>query len=218
MKDEMHSLVSLSFPCFTCGEVTDEMILSFPNLQNLSCIVVKPINASTDSSPFFAFESLCKLESLNISYYGKVLKAGELNFPSSIKKLTLSNFQLPWSHISVIGRLPNLEVLKLKSKTFEGPSWTTEEEHFLNLKCLKLDTLNIVHWNASGDHFSRLQQLIVRKCEQLEEIPLDIASISTLQIIEVHQCRKSVEDSVRRIEEEDIEGLKIFIKSSHSVV
>ncbi|CAI9095415.1 OLC1v1031368C1 [Oldenlandia corymbosa var. corymbosa] len=218
IKDEMHSLVSLSFPCFTCGKVTDEMIMRFPNLRKLRCIVLKPRDISVGFFPFPSFRSLCKLESLNISYYGQVLNAVELNFPSSVKKLTLSNFRLPRSHISLIGRLPKLEVLKLKSKAFEfeGSSWTMEEGEFLNLKYLKLDTLDIVLWDASSDNLPRLQQLIVRKCMQLEEIPFDFVNISTLVKIEVQQCGMSVEESVKRIGEEEIEGLQIVINNSHS--
>ncbi|CAI9109957.1 OLC1v1009901C1 [Oldenlandia corymbosa var. corymbosa] len=146
-KDEIQSLISLSFPCFTCGKVADDTIKRFPNLRKLKCIVVKPRDSMV-LSLFPAFESLCMLESLNISYYGNVLKAGEWNFPSSVKKLTLSHFHLPWNDISVIGRLQNLEVLKLKAEAFEGASWTMEEGEFLNLKYLKLDTLDIIHWDS----------------------------------------------------------------------
>ncbi|CAI9091166.1 OLC1v1026120C1 [Oldenlandia corymbosa var. corymbosa] len=207
---QLLSLVSLSFPCLTCGEVTDEMMMRFPNIRKLRCIILKPLGGSPGFSPFPAFSSLCKLESLNMSYHGKVLNAGELNFPSGIKKLMLSNFRLPWSQMSVIGRLPNLEVLKLGSKAFEGSTWTMEEGEFLNLKYLKLETLNIVHWDASVDNLlPQLQQLIVRNCVKLEEIPSDFVYISTLEKIEVQHCGISVEESVKRIDEEGIEGLQI---------
>ncbi|CAI9091167.1 OLC1v1026121C1 [Oldenlandia corymbosa var. corymbosa] len=212
---QLLSLVSLSFPCFKWGEVTDETMMRFPNLRILKCMVLKPGDISMGSSPFLAFKSLCKLESLNISYYGKVLDANELSFPSHIKKLTLSNFQLPWSQISVIGRLQNLEVLKLGSKAFEGSSWTMEEREFLNLKYLRLDTLNVVHWDASiDDLFPQLEQLVVRNCPKLKEIPSEVVYISTLEKIEVQQCAVSVEESVKRIGDE-IEGLQIVISYSH---
>ncbi|CAI9098739.1 OLC1v1035437C1 [Oldenlandia corymbosa var. corymbosa] len=207
-EDQMPNLVSLSSPCFALGEVTDKRMTRFPNLRRLRCIV---LNTSKYLYPFPAIESLCKLESLNMIYHGKVLEPNDLTFPSSIKKLTLSQFRLPWSHISVIGRLPNLEILKLKSKAFEGSTWTMEEGEFLKLKHLKLDTLDIVHWDAFSDHLPMLRYLIVRKCKQLEEIPSDFAYISTLETIEVHQCGMSVEESVRRIEEQEIDGLKRFV-------
>ncbi|CAI9108642.1 OLC1v1008300C1 [Oldenlandia corymbosa var. corymbosa] len=174
---QLLSLVSLSFPCLTCGEATAEMMMRFPNIRKLRCIVLKPVGVSMGFSSFPAFSSLCKLESLNMSYHGKALNAGEVNFPSGIKKLTLSNFRLPWSQISVIGRLPNLEVLKLGCRSFEGSTWRMEEGEFLNLKYLKLDALNIVHWDASVDNLlPQLQQLIVQNCEKLEEIPSDLST------------------------------------------
>ncbi|CAI9095834.1 OLC1v1031857C1 [Oldenlandia corymbosa var. corymbosa] len=213
---ELYNLVSLSLPCFTCRKETSDMMMRFPNLQKLRCLVLEPRDFSEGTFQFPAFGSLCQLDSLKVSYYGKVLNVGELNFPSSIKKLTLSNFRLPWSHISVIGRLHNLEVLKLISRAFEGSRWDMEEEEFSKLKYLKLDTLNFECWNAYSDNFPQLQQLVVRHCMELEEIPIDFASISTLQAIEVQQCGISVEESVGRIKEQDIEGLMIVINSSHS--
>ena len=131
----------------------------------------------------------------------------------NLKKLTLSNFRLPWSHISTIGRLPNLEVLKLLSGAFVGKLWKVEEE-FQNLKFLSLDSLNITQWNASCDDFPKLERLVIQNCKDLEEIPEDFGNIYTLGMIEVHWCGRSAEESAKKIEEEygDIE---VLIRSSN---
>ncbi|CAI9112754.1 OLC1v1013244C1 [Oldenlandia corymbosa var. corymbosa] len=214
---QLGDLVILSVLFLKYGEASNDLILRFPNLQNLSCIILGPRYVSTNFSQFHELESLHKLESLKVTYYGRVLNAGELYFPSSVRELTLSKFRLPWSYISVIARLGNLEVLKLISRAFEGSSWDmTEEEVFVKLKFLKLDTLDIVHWNPfSSDNFPELQHLVVRNCRELQEIPSDIAYLPTLEEIEIQQCGTSLEESARNIEEE-MEWLKIVVNKSLS--
>ncbi|CAI9107954.1 OLC1v1007450C1 [Oldenlandia corymbosa var. corymbosa] len=211
----LHNLVSLSILTFRCWESTDDMIMMFPNLRKLGCVVLDPQDVSMNFSIFPAWDLLSQLESLKVSYFGKVRKSGNLKFPSSLKKLTLSTFCLSMNNMSAIGRLGNLEVLKLMSCAFEESSWDMKEKEFNKLKYLELDNLNIVHWNACSDHLPELQQLVLRNCKQLEEVPFDFACISTLEKIEVQLCRSSVNESVRNIEEQ-FEGLKIVINNSYS--
>ncbi|KAL3510186.1 hypothetical protein ACH5RR_029587 [Cinchona calisaya] len=80
-----------------------------------------------------------------------------------------------------------------------------KRREFVKLKFLKLDTLNIAQWNASSDHFPNLQRLVLRSCRQLEEVPSGFMDIPTLEIIEVHLCQSSGEQSVKRLEEEQLE-------------
>ncbi|KAL3504617.1 hypothetical protein ACH5RR_034458 [Cinchona calisaya] len=96
------------------------------------------------------------------------------------------NAHLPWDEISVIGQLPNLEVLKLLNKAFEGKQWDMTEGEFQKLKFLKLDSLNIELWNAFREHLPCLEQLVVLSCKQLGEIPSSFGEISTFQLIEMN--------------------------------
>ncbi|CAI9109184.1 OLC1v1008958C1 [Oldenlandia corymbosa var. corymbosa] len=212
-RDQLDGFVTLSLMYVLLGKETNEILMKFPNLQKLKCIYSEPPNVSMDICLVPAWGSLAKLESLNISYLGVALNSGELNLPSSLKKLSLSNFHLSLCHISAVGKLQNLEVLKLISCAFEGSTWTMTEGEFRELKYLELDSLNIVQWDAREDHLPRLQQLVLRKCKQLEEVPFEFSCISTLKKIEVQLCESCVIDSVRKIEEEGIEGLEIIINS-----
>ncbi|CAI9105458.1 OLC1v1004386C1 [Oldenlandia corymbosa var. corymbosa] len=205
----LDNLVSLSLPCFKCQKPTNDMIMRFPNLRYLSCVALGPSDDFVDFCEFLALESLSKLEELKIMYHGKVLNAGQLNFPPSLRKLTLSNFRLPWSYISVIRGLQNLEVLKLISQAFEGSSWDMEDLEFGKLKYLKLDTLDIAHWVASCDNLPELQQLVVKNCKQLEEISVE--DFPTLQKIEVQGCGKLPEELIQTIKE--VEGLEVVINN-----
>ncbi|XP_071939286.1 putative late blight resistance protein homolog R1B-17 [Coffea arabica] len=209
----LENLVSLSCLSLSCGEDAERIIKRLPNLCKLSCIVYESPDSSMNCNHFPRLNCLTHLESLKIFYYGSPLNNGEFILPLNLKKLTLSNFRLPWSHISTIGRLPNLEVLKLLSGAFVGKLWKVEEE-FQNLKFLSLDSLNITQWNASCDDFPKLERLVIQNCKDLEEIPEDFGNIYTLGMIEVHWCGRSAEESAKKIEEEygDIE---VLIRSSN---
>ncbi|CDP08019.1 unnamed protein product [Coffea canephora] len=204
----LENLVSFSCPSLSCGEDAERIIKRLPNLCKLSCIFYESPDSSMNCNHFPRLNCLTHLESLKIFYYGSPLNNGEFSLPLNLKKLTLSNFRLPWSHISTIGRLPNLKVLKLLSGAFEGKIWDVEEE-FQNLKFLRLDNLNIAQWNASCDDFPKLERLVLQNCKDLEEIPEDFGNIYTLGMIEVHWCGRSAEESAKKIEEEygDIEVL-----------
>ncbi|CDP08037.1 unnamed protein product [Coffea canephora] len=159
---------------------------SLGNLRKLETLIVKGLSA---------LDFLTHLESLKIFYFGTPLNDGKFNLPSNLKKLTLSDFRLPWSHISAIGSLPNLEVLKF----------------------LGLDTLDIVRWNASYDHLPTLERLVLQNCNDLKKISLDLVDVPSLQMIEVNYCAQSVEESANRIRDKcrDVGNyeIKVFIRS-----
>lgn len=62
--------------------------------------------------------------------------------------------------------------------------------------------IDIEVWEAYHSSFPCLKQLEILGCKNLEEIPLEIGDISTLELIKIENCRQSVVESVRRIEEE----------------
>ncbi|XP_071939658.1 putative late blight resistance protein homolog R1A-3 isoform X2 [Coffea arabica] len=210
----LENLVSFSRLSLPCGQDAERILKRFPNLRKLSCIFFESQDSSTTRNQFPMLDFLTHLESLKIFYFGTPLKDGKFNLPSNLKKLTLSDFRLPWSHMSAIGRLPNLEVLKLQSGAFEGQIWEMKKEEFQRLKFLSLDTLDIVQWNASCDHLPTLERLILQNCKDLEEIPAEFANIYTLEMIEVHWCSESAEESAKKIVEETGD-IKVLISCSN---
>lgn len=200
---QLNNLKSLSAPALRFGDkLVEKMLRRLPNLSKLRCIFLESWDFSKCCNRFPVLDFLSDLESLMVLYHGKVQHPCEFSFPSNLKKLTLSKFQLPWCEISKIGRLPNLEALKLLSRAFEGPRWDVGDGEFLSLKFLKLDTLNVSQWNASVDHFPQLQHLVVHACKKLEGIPYSFAELPTLNAIEVQWCGDSAAKSARKIYEE----------------
>ncbi|KAL2492624.1 putative late blight resistance proteinR1B-16 [Abeliophyllum distichum] len=179
---------------------TVEVLKRIPNLKKLGIYY--------DGSVFWGYHCLNnlvyldKLEALKCFFYGEspsFLK--NVTFPESLKKLTLVNGYIPWEDISIVGSLPNLQVLKLKGYAFDGQEWEPNEGEFLQLKFLLLENINLKYWRASSIHFPKLERLFIKSCRHLEEIPSSIGEITTLQHIEVHDGRGSLVTSAKEIQE-----------------
>ncbi|KAI5677144.1 hypothetical protein M9H77_08094 [Catharanthus roseus] len=201
----LNHLTSVS-PLFLPLNMNGEKILrNLPCLRKLGCTFATSLNDSVNYRRFLLLDFLNHLESLKISLSGKVQYPFEFNFPSNLRRLTVSEFQLPWDAMSVIGRLCNLEVLKLLNKAFTGQEWNMREGDFLKLKFLKLDQLDIAVWNGSSEHLPVLEQLVLHQCKHLEQVPSDFGEIHALKMINVTWCNPSVDHSIRRIQEEQLE-------------
>lgn len=153
--------------------------------------------------------SLDKLESLACEFLGskrwnpRIELLQNLNFPPSLKKLTLVNSRLLWGDMTKIGSLPHLEVLKLKSDSFRGAEWNTVEGEFLRLKFLMIkDCCDLVHWTTDDTHFPCLERLVLENLKNLKEIPLNIGEIPTLRSIELRECSDSAVISAKHILDE----------------
>lgn len=202
------------------GDCTTQKILkSLRSARKLKCIFLESPDCNVSCSTFPALNLLNKLESLNLTYQGnvRVQHPCDLTFPSNLKKVTLSNFCLPWSEISKLGTLPQLEVLKLLFRAFEGRVWDLGDEKFGNLKFLKLESLDMVKWNASPFAFPCLEQIVLKKCWRLLELPSSFGELATLKIIQVQWCSDSVIQSVNKIQEkkQELQGgdeLKVLIQ------
>ncbi|KAL3323160.1 hypothetical protein AABB24_040327 [Solanum stoloniferum] len=124
-------------------------------------------------------------------------------FPQNLKSLTFSGqFFLAWKDLSIVGKLPKLEVLKLSDSAFVGEEWEVVEEGFPHLKFLFLDEVYIRYWRASSDQFPYLERLFLRDCYGLDSIPRDFADITTLALIDISHCQQSVGNSAKQIQQD----------------
>lgn len=168
---QLDNLVILSSLFLMYGEDAEKMIRRFPYLQSTKCTFSKSLGYAGSCNHFQRLDFLSQLSSLKIGYCGKSFDPIEFNLPLSLKKLTLSNFRLPWDYISPIRSLQNLEALKLISRAFDGERWDVREGEFRKLKFFKLDILTVVQCNACSDDLPNLQHLVLQSHKHLEEVP-----------------------------------------------
>ncbi|KAL2553325.1 putative late blight resistance protein-like protein R1A-6 [Forsythia ovata] len=224
-KDESfqkNNLETVSF-LFIYNENNEKFLRCSPHLRRLKCRLTVFWDSYKKDYCYPTFNFFNLLESLSVSFHLSYNVRRDLtSFPSNLRKLTLRYFDLSWKQMRIIGRLPNLQVLKLEDGDLGGKQWDTDEGEFQQLKFLKLDGVTIAHWNASSDHFPRLQHLILRKLQHLKNIPSSLGDIPTLHTIEVHDCKKAVADSATQIwdDQRDMgnEELKLIISDSFTTL
>ncbi|KAL8557601.1 hypothetical protein ACS0TY_004886 [Phlomoides rotata] len=189
--ENLHTLTGISD--FVCTKRILEMM---PNLKKLGF-------STTCVQSFPNLPNLHQLEKLKITVSVSLSWQGpHLAFPTTLKKLTLVGGGLPWKDMSIVGSLPNLQVLKLKNNACDGDTWETSDGEFPQLKFLLIEGSKLKHWVTEKDHFPRLERLVLRKCRYLREIPDSIGEISTLELIEVGYVSGSLMESVRKIQED----------------
>lgn len=94
------------------------------------------------------FESLLHLHLLEKLKFeiGKVERFYlPISFPPNLKRLTLGYTYISWKEINIIGKLPNMEILKLKDFAFCGSKWEPMEVGFKKLKVFLVARLDLTH-------------------------------------------------------------------------
>ncbi|PHT71560.1 hypothetical protein T459_26664 [Capsicum annuum] len=215
----MPNLVELSNLYFT--SCTNEILSSIPNLKRLIAhhndVPKKSwVNRPVDMSRLTKLETLKCVSNAFLSWTPPI-SIKESFFPASLKRLTFSGwFGFPWEDISTLVKLPNLEELKLKDRAAIGYVWRLlDDDIFESLKLLLFRKVLLTNWVASSDNFPSLKHLVLKKCDNLKEIPIDFGEICSLESIELHNCSTSAEDSARKIEQEQEDMgnncLKVYI-------
>ncbi|KAG8378760.1 hypothetical protein BUALT_Bualt07G0018600 [Buddleja alternifolia] len=178
---DLQTLCSLS-PEFC----TDDVFNRARNLKKLG--IRGPLNAKLDFNPLERLDHLENLKLLNDMFSGAAREnplrrlPQHNNFPRNLKKLTMSATYLDWRHMSTLGMVVTLQVLKLIDNAFTGDSWDVVPDGFRRLQFLLIASTDLVHWKASDhDEFPSLGCLVLN-CEKLFEIPSGLARRNGLDI------------------------------------
>lgn len=125
-------------------------------------------------------------------------------FPPNLKILKLSSTFLDWEHMSTLGMLRNLEVLKLQENAFVGKFWNAVG--FPSLAFLKIECTDLECWTGLGDPFPKLKRLVLKKCKELEEIPFVL--VKSLEMLEIDHVSESVVAIARKmdLEKQQMQG------------
>ncbi|KAH0644342.1 hypothetical protein KY284_032226 [Solanum tuberosum] len=117
------------------------------------------------------------------------------SFPPNLNKLTLQGTRLLWSQLTVISKLPKLEVLQFKALQLFGDELEETVWELIEKKGHK-------NWKATDDSFPCLERVIIKNCRFLQEIPKEFADSMTLKRIELWGCTPSLVNFAKEIQEE----------------
>ncbi|KAL0463855.1 UNVERIFIED_CONTAM: hypothetical protein Slati_0273100 [Sesamum latifolium] len=133
---------------------TIEMI---PNLKKLRVTYTDMSTGKWEKYGLNNLINLCQLEKLSISYITFNVASDPFPegfaFPLKLKKLSLVGCRLPWQGLTVVGSLPYLEVLKLKSDSLVGRCWKSKQGEYPQLKYLLMQDLDIEYWQMEDTAF-----------------------------------------------------------------
>ncbi|KAL3360544.1 hypothetical protein AABB24_013794 [Solanum stoloniferum] len=129
------------------------------------------------------------------------------SFPPNLKKLTLQGTHLLWSKLTIISKLPKLEVLQLKALKLFGDElgetvWEVSEMGFPKLRFLLIEKKGLKYWKATDDSFPCLERVIIKNCRSLQEIPKGFSDSMALKRIELWGCTPSLVNFAKEIQEE----------------
>lgn len=196
-------------------KVSEEVCEIIPNIKKLQMVYDGDLQGYNEClvESVRNLDRLHKLESLNMSIKQSMARARvcELNeilrFPSSLNKLSLSECQLQWEDLRMIGSLPRLEVLNLEmNSVMVGEEWSPICGQFRSLKYLRIFYCDLVNWYADHSHFPVLEKLILSYLTLLVEIPWGIGEIPTLEFLYVDRCSESAAVSAVKIKEDELKS------------
>ncbi|KAG5575028.1 hypothetical protein H5410_055162 [Solanum commersonii] len=187
----------------------EEIIRRTPNLKKLK--ILDGSELRSESLDWLAIlDSLSILQDMETLHIETEYNIDPMIIPRDIfhpnlNKLKLRGTRIPWKVVNLLANLPNLEVLKGYG-AFAGTDWKVDEDVvFHKLKYLQLyGSCDLLRWEAAAgsDNFPMLEKLILNWFIELEEIPESIGDIMTLKSIQIVNCSSSVENSAKRIQQE----------------
>ncbi|MCD7447910.1 hypothetical protein HAX54_035841 [Datura stramonium] len=135
-----------------------------------------------------SLSKLSKLSHLNL--LGELPKLPE-NLPEGLKVLTLSLSKLTADPLPILGKLRQLNVLRLLSDSYMGKKMVCPEGGFKELRVLKLWKLkNLEEWNVEERAMEKLKEINIRCCNKLMSIPIGLmkqTSLKELVITNMHE-------------------------------
>ncbi|XP_049404847.1 putative late blight resistance protein homolog R1C-3 isoform X1 [Solanum stenotomum] len=200
---KLDNLETLFSPYFACFEDAELMLRKTPNLRKLIC----EVECLEYPHQYYVLNFPIRLEILKL-YRSKFFKTIPFCISApNLKYLKLSGFYLDSQYLSeTADHLKHLEVLILCNVEFgDHREWKVSNGKFPHLKILKLEFVSFLKWIVADDAFPNLEQLVLRECQDLMEIPSCFMDILSLQYIKVENCNESVVKAAMNIQETQVE-------------
>ncbi|XP_010061841.2 disease resistance protein RPP13 [Eucalyptus grandis] len=202
-------LVNLRKLGLMCHEKSVKSVLNWVRLlPNLHSLKLRSIDEFGKSSKI-ELESLEEQTKLcNLYLLGKLVNPVNLRrvLPLCIRNLTLSMLALKEDPMPVLGKLPELSILRLLADSYLGSKMTCDVGGFPKLRVLKLWMLDeLRNWKVEDGTMPILQEVEIRGCDQLSMID-GIKHLQSLKELTLTGMPESFTKEIRGIER------KVYIK------
>ncbi|XP_047964398.1 putative late blight resistance protein homolog R1A-10 [Salvia hispanica] len=206
-----------------------ELSKRIPNIRKLGIqIELTPYDDHNNLLSCFDCISTLELDILKLSITNPVVKKdhafpvtpGSLKLPHNLKKLHLSGMGFPWEYMDVVGSLPFLQALNLRSYAFQGSHWAAKRYSFRNLRFLLIEESDLVQWKPRYGSFPNLTYLSMKHCYKLKEIgkPASLtlwSSENPTRMIELEDCNPLALISAKQLIPDDGVMPHVIVSSSY---
>lgn len=203
-----------SIRCLThikCGYLVAKQLIKLTNLRRLKItfnerVILNPFEkqrtleslslygeeGSIPMEAFTVFPALHKLKIYGILTDAKPLPAHTV-FPQDLKKLTLAFSGLTKDPMPTLEKLPNLMILSLEDRVYDGKSMVCSEGGFPRLLWLVLKKLErLEDWEVAYGAMKKLRSLTIEGCRRLKMLPEGLQHINSLKEIKLIQMGNMV--------------------------
>ncbi|XP_019164734.1 PREDICTED: putative late blight resistance protein homolog R1A-3 [Ipomoea nil] len=189
----------------------EALMVKIPNVKKLG-VRYDEHNYNDSRHPIDLLHTLSHLEELeSIKFYGylSLKKVGLVHipkpydFPPKLKKLNFSKTWMKLEMMTILGRLPNLQVLQLERDAFDDSEteWEQVEDGFPKLKVLVFKSQTLCRWIDCYFSFPSLECLVMKSWKSLESLPYECLSGCTcLELIDLEGCSDEVLESAKKIQ------------------
>ncbi|KAF3457000.1 hypothetical protein FNV43_RR01657 [Rhamnella rubrinervis] len=127
-----------------------------------------------------SLEKLQHLQRLRITGFPQCERRRLKCFPSTLYKVTLYKTYVDWNLMKILGKLPNLRVLKIKDSSNPCPGkLIVLAGEFVELEVFKMDNYDIEEWKMEAQAMLKLQHLVIIGNRELKTLPAELWNLPT---------------------------------------
>ncbi|XP_017979233.1 PREDICTED: probable disease resistance protein At1g58390 isoform X1 [Theobroma cacao] len=182
-------------------------------LNKLHSLRIRSMRKSGESAPIKLTSFKEQHNLVNLYLFGSLLRPFKSTiFPPNLKSLTLSKTVLGKDPMLELGKLPQLNILRLFSFSYIGEEMTCVSGAFPQLHVLKLWQLgNFSNWLVEEGALPSLRELEIRDCRSLKTLDA-LYQLTSLRELILTNMPPDFADYVRGI---NSTGSAVFIKENH---
>ncbi|XP_014496900.1 putative disease resistance RPP13-like protein 3 [Vigna radiata var. radiata] len=172
----------------------------FPRLVKLALSPMTLLRIDEDEEVDFlsGVQCLNHLGSLKIDEIGNLPSDNNV-FPSKITKITFKQI-LSWSFMKTLGQLPNLQILKLEYESGILRNLDIGKGEFCQLQVFHIKFLSIKSWRLEESAMPRLRHLRIINCYYLFQLPQQLWSLRTLQLVHIVRPSQELTSNLQIVE------------------